>query len=130
MKLQNEEMTLFATATRNKVRFSTVKGLLSTEDLWTLTLEQLDVIAKELNKELKETEVSFISSTKTNEILQLKFDIVKFIIYVKLAEKEEKKLKAEKLAKKNQLLELINNKENEKLQSLSLDELKKQLEQL
>ena len=123
-------MELFATATRNKVRFASVKGLLSTEDLWTLTLEQLDVIAKDLNKELKETEVSFISSTKTNEILQLKFDVVKFIIDVKLAEKEEKKLKAEKLAKKNQLLELINNKENEKLQSLSLDELKKQLEQL
>ena len=123
-------MELFATATRNKVRFNSVKGLLSTEDLWTLTLEQLDVIAKELNKELKETEVSFMSSTKTNEILQLKFDVVKFIIDIKLAEKEEKKLKAEKLAKKNQLLELINNKENEKLQSLSLDELKKQLEQL
>lgn len=123
-------MELFATATRNKVRFVSVKGLLSTEDLWTLTLEQLNTIAIELNKERNETEVSFINSTKTNELLQLKFDVVKFIIDVKLAEKEEKKLKAEKLVKKNQLLELINNKENEKLQSLSLDELKKQLEQL
>lgn len=123
-------MNLFEQATRNKLRFASSKGLLSTEDLWTLTLEQLNIIAVELNKELKETEISFINSTKANELLQLKFDVVKFIIDVKLAEKEEKKLKAERLAKKNQLLELINNKENEKLQSLSLDELKKQLEQL
>lgn len=123
-------MNLFEQATRNKLRFASPKGLISTEDLWTLTLEQLNVIAKHLNSELKETEVSFIDSTKPNELLQLKFDVVKFIIDVKLAEKEEKKAKAEKLAKKNQLLELINNKENEKLQSLSLDELKKQLEQL
>lgn len=123
-------MELFATATRNKVRFSTVKGVLSTEDLWTLTLEQLNTIAVELNKELKETEISFINSTKTNDLLQLKFSIIKFIIDFKLAEKEDKKQQAEKIAKKQQLLELINNKENEKLQSLSLDELKKQLEQL
>lgn len=123
-------MELFAIATRNKVRFSTIKGVLSTEDLWSLTLEQLNTIAIGLNKELKETEVSFISSTKTNDLLKLKFDVVKFIIDVKLAEKEEKKDKAEKAAKKQQLLELINNKENETLQSLSIDELRKQLEQL
>lgn len=123
-------MELFAIATSKKIRFVTVKGSLATEDLWSLTLEQLNTIAIGLNKELKETEVSFISSTKTNDLLKLKFDVVKFIIDVKLAEKEEKKDKAEKAAKKQQLLELINNKENETLQSLSIDELRKQLEQL
>lgn len=40
---------IFEFATRNKVRFS-FKGLISVEDLWDLSLTNLDSIYKELNK--------------------------------------------------------------------------------
>jgi len=60
-------MSLFETASKNKLRFSSIKGNLTTEDLWDLPLTSksgricLDNIAKQLYKELKDsTEESFV----------------------------------------------------------------------
>ena len=47
-------MELFEIATRNKYRFP-FKGWISTEDLWDLSVQNLDGIFKTLNKEFKTT---------------------------------------------------------------------------
>ena len=121
---------LFTDATRLKLRFNTVVGVLSVEDLWDLPLESknkvnLDSIAIALHRELKDTkEESFISKSKANPILEMKLDIVKYIIGVKLQESEDRakaKVKSEQRAK---IADLIEEKQNESLKSLSLDELK------
>ena len=115
-----------------KIRFKTGSGLINTEDLWDLSLESLDSLAKSLNKSLKEaTEESFIQKkTSASSTLELKFEIVKFVIKTKLEEMEKAKSATEKRAKKQLLMELIAKKEQEGLSSKSVDELQKELENL
>jgi DNA gyrase/topoisomerase IV subunit A len=123
---------LFEQATRSKVRYATTKGHIGLEDVWDLPLTSLDTIAIALNKQLKESsEESFIKKpTAANKTLQLAFDVVFYIIQVKQKEAEEKKVAADKAKKKAQILELINSKETEQLQSQPLEELRKQLADL
>ena len=121
---------MFKEASRLKLRFSTPIGLLSVEDLWDLPLESktkvnLDSIAILLNREIKDTkEESFISKSKVNPVTELKLEIVKAIIEIKLKEASDKlqaKIKAEQ---RNKIDAIISKKEDESLESLSLEELK------
>ena len=97
-----ELTNLFEKASKMKLRFSTTKGVLSTEDLWDLSLESLDKIAKNLYKQIKESEeISFISEKSSEDTLaSMKLEIVKFVITFKMDEAKEKKLRAEKLSLK------------------------------
>ena len=123
---------MFEKASRLKLRFKTSVGLITVEDLWDLSLQQLDSLAKSLNKQVKEdAEESFITvKSKANTVLELSFEIVKHVIKVKLEEAEAKKNAAEKKAKKAQLMELISQKQNEALSAKSIEELKAELESL
>ena len=123
---------LFAKATRANLRYKTAAGNITSEDLWDVSLPQLDTMAKAINKQLKEaTEESFFTpSTSGNAKLQLAFDVVMYIGKVKQSEAEAAKLAKERTAKKAQLLELINRKENEVLEGKSLDDLRAELAQL
>lgn len=123
---------MFEKATRMKLRFQTSRGVLSVEDLWDLNLESLDSIAIGLNKKLKESQTESFIKTKTKDTteLELKFDIAKHIIDVKVAELEARKDAAEKRAKKQKLMELISKKQDAELEGKSVDELMKELETL
>ncbi len=123
---------IFEKGIRNKVRYSTSKGLLSIEDLYDLSLESLDVIAIGVDKDLETAgKKSFIGKRNTaNTALQLKLDIVKHVIEVKLAEKEAKANKAAKAAKIIQLKEIIGRKSLTELENKSTDDLLKELEAL
>jgi len=92
----------------------------------------LDDIAKELHHQLKNgDDISFvIQSKKSDETIQLKFDIVKHIIDVRLAEQSAAETLRSNKEKKQQLLAIIAQKENEGLMNTSLDELKKMAESL
>lgn len=124
---------IFERATRLKIRYQTQNGILMVEDLWDLPLDSkiianLNSIAIQLNRQIKDSgEESFIGNSKVDPILQLKFDIVKYIIDTKLSEAEDK---ANALAKKQyneKILKLIDEKEDEALKGKSADELKKLL---
>jgi hypothetical protein len=123
---------MFEKASRIKLRYSTNRGVLSVEDLWDLSLEQLDPIAINLNKRLKESQTeSFIKiRTKDTTELELKFNIVKHIIDVKLQEQEERIVAAEKKAKRQKILDLMAKKQDAELESKSYEELAKELEAL
>ena len=123
---------IFETASKIKLRISTGRGLLSVEDLWDLSLESLDTIAISVNKELKANqEESFIGKkTKANDILELKLEILKHIITVKLAEKQAKAQRAERNAKLAQLRELAISKQNEALAGSSLEEINNMIAEL
>ena len=58
-------MNIFEYAVRNKVRFP-FKGMISVEDLWDLSLTNLDSIYKTLNKQIKQNDEESLLSTKTN----------------------------------------------------------------
>lgn len=124
---------IFETATRLKVRYQTQNGILMVEDLWDLPLDSkvkasLNSIAIQLNRQIKDSgEESFIGKSKVDPVLQLKFDIVKYVIDTKLSEAEDK---ANTLAKKQyneKILKLIDEKEDEALKGKSAEELKKLL---
>lgn len=125
-------MENFEKATKVKLRFSTTRGQLSVEDLWDLNLESLDGIAKSVNKKLKEeSEESFISTkTKSNTELELKLDILKHVISVKLAEKEAKAERAERNAKLSTLKGLLEQKQFDELGQKSSEDIKKMIAEL
>lgn len=123
---------LFEQASRRKLRFETNIGSLSTEQLWELNLSQLDEVAISLNKKVKASgEESFIKSeTKVPKELQLRFDVVKHIIDVKLEEAEKAVKAAERKAKREKLLNALANKQDEKISKMSIAALEKELDAL
>lgn len=100
--------------------------------LWDLPLIQLDNIAIALNKKLQESKTeSFIKTlTKDTTELELKFNIAKHIIDVKLQEQEDRLLESEKKAKRQKILDLMAKKQDAELEGKSLEELAKELEAL
>lgn len=122
----------FEQASRLKLRFATTKGLLSTEDLWELSLTSLDSIAKTVNKKIKEdSEESFITTrSKADKELVLSLDILKRVIEVKIQEAEDKKNKTEKAAQLSLLKELKANKQLQELQSLTSQEIEDRINAL
>ena len=129
---------MFDKAARMKLRFATRAGNLSVEDLSDLPLSSstkkvnLDEIAVELHTELNTRKtISFVNNpAKDTDDTQLKFDIVKHIIDVKMAENAKAVGERELAAKKQKIMEIITQKENEALAGQSLEDLRKQLEAL
>lgn len=122
---------IFEYATRNKVRFP-FKGMISVEDLWDLSLTNLDSIYKTLNKQVKQSEEESLLSTKASvdTELEVQIAIVKHIVSVKLVEKETAEKASAKKAQKQKIMSIIATKENEALQNSSIDDLKKMLDEL
>lgn len=122
---------VFEFATRNKVRFP-FKGMISVEDLWDLSLTNLDSIYKTLNKQVKQSEEESLLNTKASvdTELEVQIAIVKHIVSVKLAEKEAAEKASAKKAQKQKIMSIIATKENEALQNSSIDDLRKMLDEL
>lgn len=122
---------IFEYAVRNKVRFP-FKGMISAEDLWDLSLTNLDSIYKTLNKQVKQSEEESLLTTKTSvdTELEIQIAIVKHIVSVKLEEQEAREKAATKKAQKQKIMSIIATKEDEALQNSSVDDLRKMLEEL
>jgi hypothetical protein len=123
-------MSIFEKASKAKLRFSTSRGQLSTEDLWDLSLESLDQIAINVDKQIETSGTkSFIGKRSTkNAELELALELLKHIISVKLAEKDAKAKRAEKSAKVAELKALIAEKSVEELRGKSTQELLAELD--
>ena len=122
---------IFEYAVRNKVRFP-FKGMISVEDLWDLSLTNLDSIYKTLNKQVKQAEEESLLTTKTSvdTELEVQIAIVKYIVDVKLEEQEAREKAAAKKAQKQKIMSIIATKEDEALQNSSVDDLRKMLDEL
>jgi hypothetical protein len=125
-------MSNFEIATRKKLRFQSGRGPLSVEDLWDLKLPQLDIIAVAVDEEVANSpKKSFITTRSVaNKEAELKLEILKHIIQVKLEEEDEKLKLMEKREKKAKIMELLEQKQVESLTSKSEDELKQLLAEL
>lgn len=120
---------MFSKATRAKLRFTTDRGQLSVEDVWDLSLTALNALAKSLRKRLKEGEEEDFLNTKSEADAtdKLRFDIVLNILETKKAEKVERENAESIKVKKQQLLGLLAEKENEDLRKMSADEIRAEL---
>lgn len=131
-------MNIFEQASIQKLRFSTNKGDLTTEQLWDLPLTSksgfdLDTVAKSVNGELRGVAEESFVATSTNPAkpsLELKMAILKHIIAARLAKNEELKVASQKAAERNKLLEILGQKEDQALAALTPEEIRKRLDEL
>lgn len=126
---------IFEYATRNKLRFASVRGELSIEQLWDVPLRakddfNLNAVAKAASKALKEiSEESFVETKKTAEHTrrEMVLEAVKYIIEVRLTEEKAAETRAERKKEKEQLLGILAEKQAGKLSELSEKELQKRI---
>lgn len=121
---------IFMRATKSKLRFKVANGSISTEDLWSLELSQLDEMAKCMRKKLRESDESFIGEVAKDVNLELGFEVVKSVIESKITDRDSSAKEREKSIRKQVLLGLIAEKSLESTKNKSLEELQKELESL
>ncbi len=126
---------IFEFATRTKLRFASIRGDLTIEQLWDVPLRSrddfnLNAVAKAVNKALKDiSEESFVETTKTSAHTRCEaaMEVIKYVIDVKLAEEEAAKTRSEKKQEKEKLLGILAEKQAGKLSELSEKELQKRI---
>ncbi|MTK03399.1 hypothetical protein [Micromonospora sp. CP22] len=124
-------MTIFEKATREKFRYPSTKGLLTTEQLWELPLTaksgfSLDDVAKAVNAELKAIDTESFVATETNPAkatLETKLEVVKHVIAIRIAEDQAAKAAAAKKLEKEKLLAVLSRKQDAALENLTEAEL-------
>ena len=127
----NNEINVFEIATRNKYRFP-YRGQISVEDMWDLSVTELDKIFKTLNKQAKTAQEESLLETKTkeDETIENQIAIVRHIVSVKQKEANDRLREKERKAQKQRIMEIMADKEDEDLKSKSTEELRKMLEEL
>lgn len=115
---------MFEKALRLKLRFQ-YNGLISVEDLWDLSLTALDAIYKNVSAGLQALNQDSLlqKRTKESDLNELRLEIVKHVFMTKQAEAAARADAAEKRAKKQKLMELVAEKQDEVLKGKSVDEL-------
>ena len=125
---------MFEKSTRLKLRFNSPKGLLTSEDIYSLPLLtnsptqiDLNIVAQIAFDELAalstKTFVGAAANSAKRELAQLRLDIIKHVIDIKEAEavaNEQAKVRA---SQKEFIKELIAEKQLDGMKSKSLDEL-------
>lgn len=118
----------FKKASRLKLRFQTSKGVLSVEQLWDLSLNELDGLAVHLEESCKNKTKSFLNKkTEQDELSQLRFDIVMDVLTIKVEEREALQKANENKLHDQKILQLIQAKKEEQLSNLTVEELEKLL---
>lgn len=124
---------LYKKAAQVKLRIQTCKGLLSVEDVWSLSLANLDASIRSLAPLVKkyqteDSDLDFLSSnssTKNEEtsLLELSFEILKDV-YITKKEEANAKAKARETKEFNQkIMSLIAEKQESSLKDKSIEEL-------
>lgn len=115
---------MFERATREKTRF-TFRGSITVEDLWDLTLVDLDTIYGKLETELENLpKKSLLSGNSTQrENIEFKQSIIKHIVETKQKEVDEATLAKANATKKEMILNILAKKKNESYENMSIEEL-------
>ncbi len=102
---------IFELAARGKIRFASKRfASLTVEDLFDLNLRELDDIAKGINRSINsEKEESFLSENKNpvQKDLQLRLEILKYVINVLETEQKARLEAASKAAKRQKLIDSL-----------------------
>lgn len=120
-------MESFKQATKQKLRVQTNKGLLSTEQLWDLSLSDLDNLAVSLEEAYNNSKGKSFLAKKTvkDKDIKLQFDVVYEILQSKV-EDNNALLEAKDRKEHNAKIDaLIAEKQDEELKGLSVKQLEK-----
>ena len=126
-----EANKMFEVAVRNKFRFP-FKGVISVEDLWDLSVQQLDGIFKMLKSQEKKAQEESLLDTRTpeDEVLKTKIDIIRYIVTVKLDEAKQAERAKENRDQKQKILGILAEKQDADLRNKTPEELQAILNQL
>lgn len=126
-----EANKMFEVAVRNKFRLP-FKGVISVEDLWDLSVQQLDGIFKTLKSQEKKAQEESLLDTRTpeDEALKTKIDIIRYIVTVKLDEAKQAERAKENRDQKQKILGILAEKQDADLRSKTPEELQAMLNQL
>lgn len=116
---------LFETASRLKIRFETKRGVLTAEDLWDLSMNEIDTLFKSLRKQQRNTlEESLLETlSQEDQILGIKIDLVRHVFETKKIEREAAFARAAQKEEKQRLLEILARKQQAGLEALSEEEI-------
>lgn len=125
---------LFIKASRKKYRYN-FKGVIGTEDLWDLSVEDLDSIFRTMRTEMNRLNIgeSLLNNDKTDGIvatLRDKIEIIRYIVNVKQEEKQKAIEATERAALREKILREKETRESEKLNNMTDEELDAMLEKL
>lgn len=120
---------MYKEASKQKLRFTTTKGNLSVEQLWELSLDELNGLALGLEETYKDSgKKSFLTTRSVKDkTAKLRFDIVLDVLNTKVDEANAAKEAKDIKAHNEKILELIQGKEDEALKGKSVRELKAML---
>ena len=131
-------MNLFEQAVRQQLRFD-FKGLLSIEQLFSMKRtkalkEELITYEEQLMSQLlsfgKTTRRQSIEKSTTQKQIELRLAIITYLLDEIEQQEKESIEKADKLAKRQELLALKAQKQSETMSNLSIEEIDKQLAEL
>lgn len=126
------EKNIFEFAARNALRFNTAKGLVTVEDLYHLSLEQLNQTGKGIIAQIKANGEESLLNAKTSvdEKLEVGLDLIKHVITYKQDIAQARVDAKEKAAKKAKILEVLARKQDASLEGKSEAELLAELQAL
>lgn len=118
-------MEMYKLASQMKLRFQSTKGELSTEQLWELSLDDLDRTIVALDAEVNQSEKkSYLKkATKKGELAKLKFDIALDVLNTRLEEANALTLAREEKERKDKIFSIIARKKEGQLEEMSIEEL-------
>ena len=118
---------MYKQASRIGLKIQTPKGVLSVDQLWSLSLSDLTTAIISVKKMLKKTEdddLDFLKSIVVKDPEnELRFNILKDIYLTRKKEIEDIKAENEKKAFNTKILDLIASKQEDELKNKSIDEL-------
>lgn len=122
---------IYKEASKLKLRIQTTKGSLNVEQLWGLSLTELDALAVSLEEAYKNSKSKSFLDKKTDKdkIIKLQFDIVLDVLNTKVEEKDAAKKEAEDKEHNQKILSIIKEKQDEDLKGKSIKELEKMLKE-
>jgi hypothetical protein len=128
-------VNIFEQATKQRLRWD-FRGQCTVEDLWNLSLEDLDFIYKDLRRNQRDVEEDSLLGEESGfagsirEVLKVKIDVVKYIVEIRLKERNAAKNTQIRAQKRARLLEILADKEHEELRDKSVEELKELIDEL
>lgn len=122
---------IYKKASKHKLKVETTKGNLRVDQLWDLSLNELNDIAVKLEEQYEKSgKKSFLTVNNEKDTLtKLRFDIVLDILTTKVTSQNAAAKAAETKAHNQKILELIASKQDEELSGKSITELEAMLKQ-
>jgi hypothetical protein len=120
-------------ALRTRLRFDYKSGRIDLEDVYCLSPEELNTMAKDVSRRLREEgDEDFLTykkkPSKTRDTLTLQLEILKRAISIKEEEQKKRDEARDRAEKRQRIMEALNEAETAELRSKSVDELRKMLE--